>query len=195
MPDGAEEIKIIFSGPHIRHYAVVSFFIVYVILIVILAFFMNPFGFFRWSKTSFSDFFIISMIVGLMTLGVWSLQYVIGKKGGLYDSKSIQLIISNSKITSIITESGKRHVRVVFAENIKKMRYVRDLGGTGHKIKIWPKDYDILAKNGFEFGKGVLEYYKKHKTPVILFPPALSRKERKRLKEAIEEFKKRNGIE
>ena len=194
MQDGVKETKIIFSGPHIRHYAIGSFFIVYILLIVIMVFFTNPFGFFGWYKTPFTDFFVIFAILSLMAIGVWTLQYVIGKKGGLYDSNSIQLIISNNKITSIITDSRKRHVRVVFTDNIKKMQYVRDFGGTGHKIKIWPKDYDILAESGFEFGEGVLEYYKRHNIPVVLIPPALSREGRKRLKEAIEEFKRRNGI-
>lgn len=63
------------------------------------------------------------------------------------------------------------------------------------KIKIWPKDYDKLPECGFKFGKGVMEYYKKHELPVVLYPPALSRTERKRLKEAMEDFKRRNGIE
>ena len=116
------------------------------------------------------------------------------KKAGGWRNDAYIFKISDSGVESIKNFDVNYHVKVD-VNNIRKIKYDRDVGSTGTRILIWPKDYNKLKEGGFKFDDKVLEYYKKHRLPVILFPPAMSRTERKRLKEAIKEFKRINDIE
>ena len=192
---GVDTMKMVFKGPDVYFFAIPGFFFIFVFISIVDLFLINPFDLWGPYAYPLSSFLYSELFVALFMFIVWCIQYFVGKKGGVYENDAILLIFNNDKIQSIIDTYGKKRHRIVYSNNIEKMKYNRYLGATRHKIKIWPKNYDILAESGFEFGEGVLEYYKKHGTPVILYPPAVSRKERKRLKNAIEEFKKENGIE
>ena len=183
MKTSAEEKR--FIGPRDKKYGIPSMLFIYLILIILSSFISD----------TFNNFLALIIVLSIIEISVWYLYYTVGRVQGYFNEDSYTLGLDSKKIMSRITERNKNHIKIVYANNIKKMQYVRELGGTGSKIKIWPKDYDILAESGVDFGKGVLEYYKKHGTPVILFPPWLPHSERKKLKEAIEEFKKKNGIE
>ena len=183
METSAEEKR--FIGPRDKQYGIPSMLFIYLILII-LSFFISD---------TFNNFLALIIVLSIIEISVWYLYYTVGRAQGYFNEDSYTLLLDSKKIMSRISERNKNHIKIVYGNNIKKMRYLRDFGGTGSRIKIWPKDYDILAESGFEFGKGVLEHYKKHGTPVVLFPPWLPTSERKRLKEAIEEFKRKNGIE
>ncbi len=112
------------------------------------------------------------------------------KKTGGFRSDAHIFKITDDRIES--KQMDKHHV--IYADNIIRMKYERDVGGTGSRVLIWPKDYDRLIKDGIDAEQEVIERMKKNKAALVLYPPALSRKERKRLKEAIEEFKRINRI-
>ena len=174
--------SIVFKGPYNKKY---SYLVVVIILTLIFIFIPIMY------MESLLWKIITILTIVLMGFGVCLLYYIVSFKRGTFNPDAHVFKIMEDRIES---KQMDRYY-VIYADNIKKMKYMRDFGGTGSKIKIWPKDYDILTESGFEFKDYVLEYYKKHGTPVILYPPALSREDKRRLREAIEEFKKKHGIE
>ncbi len=175
------EKSIIFKGSEHR-FRNFLFFIIMIFLFITLGFVYSSMD---TNTFSINMFIIFEMVLGCFLCGITVLVYKVEKRSGSYNYDSYQLIIGYNFISSKKLNQHKK----IYAENMKRIKLGRCVGGTGTKIKIWPKDYDKLVENGFKFGEGVLEYYKKHGTPVVLYPPALSRKERKRLRAAIEELK------
>ncbi len=176
-----------FQGPE-HHF--MSFLVFFMLL-----FLMISIGF-SYSSIVTHTFSVLSVVIFEIALCfifsiIILITYRLEKKEGAYDNSAYVLKINKQYIESIEIKKYKK----IHTSNILHLKFKRMLGGTGLKILIWPKNYDILKEYGFEFDDRVLEYYKKHKLPVILFPPALSRKERKKLKEDIEEFKRINGID
>ena len=166
-----------FSGPENKRYTFLIFEVILFLAIV---------GFISLGGIGDIILFFETILILILILGsVGYIYYWWMRKTGGFRSDAYIFKILSDRIES--KQKDKHHV--IYADNIIRMKYERDVGGTGSRVLIWPKDYDKLVENGFKFGKGVLEYYKKHGTPVVLYPPALSRKERKRLKEAIEELK------
>jgi len=151
-----------------------------------LIFLIGVFGaviIFMWPPADIYLFLMASFIIGIILFGTWCLYYFVMKKAGGWRSDAYIFKISNSGVESIKNFYVNYHIKVS-VNNIRKIKYERDIGGTGTRILIWPKYYEKLKECGFKFDDKVLEYYKKHRLPVILFPPAMSRAERKRLKGA-----------
>ena len=184
-----------FKGPKAYFFSIPLFLIIFIFISFVNLLLTNPFGLWGENVYQLHTFLEIEIFSALFAFVIWCIQYFVGKKEGMYETDAMQLIINNEKIEYILKTYGNFRRWIVYSSNIKRIKYKDCFYGIKAKIKIWPKDYDILPERGFEFGKGVLEYYKKHGTPVILFPPWLPHSERKKLKEAIEEFKKKNGIE
>ena len=140
---------------------------------------------------------IFWMVIDILTLGtlsfvIWVVVFVISNKMGLYNRDAHIFKIYDNKIVS----KELHNIKIVQSQNIRKMKYERDIGRTGSRILIWPNDYEVLREYGFNLNpRYTTEWRKEHNIAVILYPPAMSRAERKRLKEAIEEFKRINGIE
>jgi len=178
----------VFKGP--KHY----FRTFFLFMIVLFLFISVGFLYTSFNTNTFEIgmFVIFEFILIFIYVGLVLLVYKIEKKEGIYELDAYRLIIGDNYIESKELNVHKR----VEANNIKKIKFERTVGGTGSRIFIWPKDYGILRENGFELNKQWSdEYRKKHNIAVIIYPPSLKREERKRLKEAIEEFKKRHGIE
>jgi len=172
-----------FSGPENRRY---TFLIFEVIL------FLSIVGFI--SLGGIGDIILFFETISILILILGSVGYIYYwwmRKTGGFRSDAYIFKILNDRIES--KQMDKHHV--IYADNIKKIKYERDVGGTGSRVLIWPKDYDRLIEDGIDAKPEVIERMKKSKTALVLHPPALNRAERKRLKEAIEEFKRRNGIE
>ena len=172
-----------FRGPENKKY---TFLIFEVILFLAIVGFISLGGI-----GDITSFFETILILILILGGVGYIYYRWMKKTGGFRSDAYVFKIPNDRIES--KQMDKHHV--IYADNIKKIKYERDVGGTGSRVLIWPKDYSRLIVDGIDAEPEVIERMSKQKVPLVLYPPALSREERKRLKEAIEEFKRRHGIE
>ena len=187
-------MRVVFKGPKAYFFSIPLFLIIFIFVTFVNLLLTNPFGLWGENAYQLHTFLEIELFSSLFAFVIWCIQYFVGKKEGNYEIDAMQLIFNDDKIEYIIKIYGKTRHWIIYVNNIERIRYKREISSTKLKIKIWPKNYDVLAKSGFEFSKSVLKYYKKHGTPVIFFSPSLSRAERKRLKEAIEEFKRKNGI-
>ena len=129
------------------------------------------------------------IILIFLFVSVGYIYYKWMKKTGGFNPEAHVFKIMEDRIES--KQMEKHHV--IYADNIKRIKYERDVGGTGSRVLIWPKDYDRL--DGIDAEPEVIERIKKGRMALVLYPPALSREDKRRLREAIEEFKRKHGIE
>ena len=122
---------------------------------------------------------IVLLVIALIEIGI----YILLKKKGYYKPDRYEVAVEDDKIfvkvNKMVTLSG---------DNIEHIEIKRNV------LIVKPKSYDYFIENSDGMERHNYYYAQEHNMPITLPLPALSRAERKRLKEAIEEFKRRNGI-
>ena len=123
---------------------------------------------------------IILLVVTLIEVGV----YILLKRKGYYKPDRYEIAVEDDKIFMKINK-----MVILSGDNIERIEIKRNT------LIVKPKSYDYFIENSDGMERHNYYYAQEHNMPITLPLPALSRKERKRLKEVIEEFKRRNGIE
>ncbi len=125
--------------------------------------------------------FFIFVLSGLISFII----YVILRKLGYYDPEAYEIDICDSKIRV----RNRDKVWEIDGDNIKKLKI------KGKMLMMWPRDYYpfINSSDGLERHNYYVAMEKS--LPLLFRLPVLKRNKRERLKEAIEEFKRINGIE
>jgi len=128
----------------------------------------------------------ISMIIFIFPIVFFILicVYFLGKREGYYDPEAYEIDICDGKIRV----RNRDKVWEINGDNIKKLKI------NGRMLMVWPRDYYpfINSSDGLERHNyyGAME----KSLPLLFRLPVLKRNERVRLNEAIEEFKRINGI-
>ncbi len=127
-------------------------------------------------KSSFL-IFIISGFIGLVI-------YIILNKSGYYDPDAYEIVIGEDRIRI----RNRNKITEIDRENINRLEI------KGRVLKVWPKDYYYFIDRSDGMERHNYYVAMENKLPLQFLLPALNRRDKKRLKEAIEEFKRINGI-
>ncbi len=160
---------------------------VYLSLFIFIILFFTNIALFFLSDTNYvvyeviKETFVIFIISGFIGIVI----YLILNKSGYYDPDAYEIVIGEKKIRI----RNRDKLTEIDGGNINKLEI------KGRLLIVWPKDYNYFIESSDGIERHNYYAAMEKKLPLQFRLPALSRKDRKRLKEAIEEFKRMNGIE